>query len=467
MKKFIFLFGVVVYALAAFTLVVFAQSKKEVHAPELTIDTNGMATVRLLENEEHEQLDAYREQITKRDREIKNIEQQIEDQEKILSEVSGERKTLEGEVRWLNLENRKEKNRIRLTQEKIRKTNLTLTSLKGKIQMESQNTIFLKDSLGDLFRFFNETEKRNPYLSLLTDASVFESVHNLNAINKLNEATVNRITTIQQSIGNLQRDKSKFTSEEQYLQYLTSELRDRQAIAHLLEGERRQLLTKTQNEEIKYQEVLNEKREELAALISEVMDYESKMKFILDPQSIPVPYRGVFRWPIGVAGRFTQLFGQTAFARANAHLYGRPFHDGVDFGLPVGTPIVAAGDGVVIAMGNTGLVRRCRLWGKWILLRHNNGLSTIYAHLSLIKVFPGQKVKKGDLIAYSGNTGNSTGPHLHFGVYATQGIKVVPYESFSTKGLCNGLSLPLAAQDAKIDPQLYLAEFFEELPRSW
>ena len=80
---------------------------------------------------------------------------------------------------------------------------------------------------------------------------------------------------------------------------------------------------------------------------------------------------------------------------------------------------------MIVGTGNTDEPRGCYSYGKWILIKHENGLSTLYAHLSLIKVNAGETVNTGDIIGYSGNTGYSTGPHLHLTVYATQGVKIV------------------------------------------
>ena len=88
----------------------------------------------------------------------------------------------------------------------------------------------------------------------------------------------------------------------------------------------------------------------------------------------------------------------------------RRMHRGVDLGLPVGTPIAAAFDGMVrISKGNnTGG------YGNLVVIRHDNGLETYYAHLSKRLVNPGQIVKAGDIIGLGGNTGRSYGSHLHF-----------------------------------------------------
>ena len=86
------------------------------------------------------------------------------------------------------------------------------------------------------------------------------------------------------------------------------------------------------------------------------------------------------------------------------------FHAGIDFAVPMGTPIYATGPGTVIKAGRNGG------YGNMIEIRHADGMTTRYAHLSRIFVKPGQKVAAGARIAASGSTGRSTGPHLHYEV---------------------------------------------------
>ena len=122
--------------------------------------------------------------------------------------------------------------------------------------------------------------------------------------------------------------------------------------------------------------------------------------------------RNIFRSPL--AGRYTSLKG----LRKDPILQGvTKFHNGVDIKAPVGTWVGAAAAGRILEAGwNNG-------YGNYIKIDHHNGYTTLYGHLSKIYVHSGQTVKAGSLIAKSGNTGRSTGPHLHFSIF--KGDKVM------------------------------------------
>ncbi|MFE4617442.1 M23 family metallopeptidase [Streptomyces sp. NPDC056747] len=93
-------------------------------------------------------------------------------------------------------------------------------------------------------------------------------------------------------------------------------------------------------------------------------------------------------------------------------------HSGQDFAVPTGTPVKAAGTGTVVKAGPNG-GGDGPAYGNAIVVKHANGTYSQYAHLSKIKVNVGQKVAAGQQIALSGNTGNSSGPHLHFEIRTT------------------------------------------------
>ncbi len=115
--------------------------------------------------------------------------------------------------------------------------------------------------------------------------------------------------------------------------------------------------------------------------------------------------KALMRTPINGA-RLSSGFGK----RRHPILGYSKMHKGVDFAAPTGTPILAAGDGVVERRGRNGS------YGKYIRLRHNATYSTAYAHMSRYakSIYVGKRVRQGDVIGYVGSTGRSTGPHLHY-----------------------------------------------------
>ncbi|MFI8342986.1 M23 family metallopeptidase [Streptomyces sp. NPDC085639] len=111
-------------------------------------------------------------------------------------------------------------------------------------------------------------------------------------------------------------------------------------------------------------------------------------------------------------------------------------HSGQDFAVPVGTPVQAAASGVIVKAGPNG-GGDGPAYGNAIVIKHANNTYSQYAHLSKIQVKIGQKVKASQRIALSGNTGNSSGPHLHFEIRTTPnyGSAVNPVAFLRTNGV--------------------------------
>lgn len=135
----------------------------------------------------------------------------------------------------------------------------------------------------------------------------------------------------------------------------------------------------------------------------------------------PRPGMGLIRggavpnlWPAN--GRLMSYFGK----RTDPFSGEGAIHTGVDISVPSGTPIRATADGVVTFASNFAG------YGRIVMIDHGSGCSTYYAHLSRPEVLPGQSVRRGDVIAYSGATGRVTSPHLHYEV-RMNGVAVNPY----------------------------------------
>ncbi|WP_069773150.1 M23 family metallopeptidase [Streptomyces sp. LUP30] len=111
-------------------------------------------------------------------------------------------------------------------------------------------------------------------------------------------------------------------------------------------------------------------------------------------------------------------------------------HSGQDFAVPSGTKVMAAHGGTVVKAGGNG-AGDGPAYGNAIVIKHANGVYSQYAHLSRIEVKIGQVVKTGQKIALSGNTGNSSGPHLHFEIRTTPnyGSAINPVTFLHAKGV--------------------------------
>ena len=133
---------------------------------------------------------------------------------------------------------------------------------------------------------------------------------------------------------------------------------------------------------------------------------------VLTPGSDTTLADGALQWPLPVAGTITSPQGY----RTDPITGETSYHSGTDIAVPEGTPILAAADGTVTvanALDSWG-----GSYGYYVKLDHGDGLTTLYAHCSSICVTAGQQVKAGEVIAYVGQTGRVTGPHLHFEVHS-------------------------------------------------
>jgi murein DD-endopeptidase MepM/ murein hydrolase activator NlpD len=113
-------------------------------------------------------------------------------------------------------------------------------------------------------------------------------------------------------------------------------------------------------------------------------------------------------YPFEHAIPITQNFGENPGAYAR---FGVVAHTGIDYGCPIGTPVLAVLDGQASAVKFDPAG-----YGNYVMIAHAGGLTSLYGHLSLTVVRQGEMVHRGEILGYSGSTGNSTGPHLHFEV---------------------------------------------------
>ena len=396
-----------------------------------------------------------RTQIVEREQRIRKTDEEIQSINLNLNQIYKKKDTLGNELNALTLIGKQNEAQIRQAEEGIHQGELSLEALDSSIVHNAENLDVLYSVLERNFRQANELELRGRAF-LLMHASFSDVLLRVEELDRYSAALHGQLELLENETEQLEQNKVNITFERAELERKRKELEDRRKLHQFSIQQQEVLVRQTKNDEAEYQRLLQEKQQERLELQQDVYAYESQIDYLRDTNAVPGPKKGLLHMPFLASVRVTQRFGETAFARANALRYGKPFHDGIDFALSHGTQLLASADGFVVGTGNTDLAPRCESWGKWVAIEHPFGLTTLYAHLSLVKVRVGQMVKRGDLLGYSGNTGFSTGPHLHFGVYDSNGIQVVPYERISANPRCRGTIVPVAAQDAKLDPAEYL-----------
>jgi murein DD-endopeptidase MepM/ murein hydrolase activator NlpD len=167
--------------------------------------------------------------------------------------------------------------------------------------------------------------------------------------------------------------------------------------------------------EKKQEEALKEMHQELTQLKGAASKQEASIQMLIeyfeDKRSLYASTPSV--WP--VRGWVTSHFG----VRTSPFSGIQKFHEGMDIAAQTGTPVMAPADGVVVKAGfGTG-------YGNLVEISHGYGMKTIFAHNSRLNVKAGQRVKRGDVISYVGDTGSSTGPHLHYEV-KVNGLPINP-----------------------------------------
>src|SRR6185437_2695247 len=234
---------------------------------------------------------------------------------------------------------------------------------------------------------------------------------------------------------------------------LQQNLTDQQQGLAITKDSQNKLLTQTKNQESLYQAQIAQKKADEAKFENDLSNFESQLHLTFSASSLPSTGTGALQWPLDRV-IITQYFGNTDFATQNPQIYNGHGHSGIDLGASPGTPVKAARAGVVLGTGNTDVTCQGASFGKWVFIKHDNGLSTLYAHLASFAVSKGDTVTTGQLVGYSDTTGYATGPHLHFGVYASGGSEIASFKSSGCPG--KTYTMPVADLSAYLNPLSYL-----------
>jgi len=394
-------------------------------------------------------------EIQTRNARLSAIEKEIAEFESALKEVGAEKNTLQSAINKLNLEHKKISADIDYTTNKISSTDLEINKLSLEINKTVDTIHKNEDAVGEIIRSLNANDDDSLIEIFLRHQNLSEFWNEIENLDSVKQGMMARVAELTQLKDELEIKQIEEKLRRGELTSLSKQYQGQQQILESNQVEKSTLLSRTRNEEAEYQAMLKARKDAREQLIKEVQDIESQLKFILDPNTIPTPGTPVFRWPLENVV-LTQYFGYTKFALSNPGVYKNSMHNGIDLSAPVGTKIYAPMGGTVRNTGNTDAVPGCYSWGKWLLIDHPNGLSTLFAHLSHIDTVPGQQVKTGDIVGYTGNTGYSTGPHLHYTLYVSAAVQVKQFNQFKAVTGCGSALSPFSAVEGYLNPIDYL-----------
>ena len=237
------------------------------------------------------------------------------------------------------------------------------------------------------------------YIEVILGANSFSDFANrLELLKRIIRSDFNLIQEIQQRKAAIEAKKVEIEKEKARLDELASEAQKVQDEVKAKKAEQQRVLAhaRTQQDAAKQMEAdLIARSNEIRQMIQSRMQQNSGSDQI-------VHGNGTFIWPCN--GPITSPFGYRTHPIFGTTIY----HSGIDIGVDYNTPIHAADGGTVILAG------WCGGYGNAVIIDHGNGLQTLYGHNTSVAVSEGQTVSQGQVIAYSGSTGYSTGPHCHF-----------------------------------------------------
>jgi len=336
-----------------------------------------------------------------------------------LQTIQSQRVTLQQQVNLLNANINSLQLNIQADTLTTQQLEIEKQQLQGNMQDISSSITVKENAIASTLQELQRNDSTNGNLLalFLRNGTLADSVFEANSVLNLEDQLSSDINNLKDLNGQYQDQFTESSQKETQIQAQQQDLQNKASILQDQQQQKATLLASTKNQESVFQKQLTALQQQQAAINNDIEAIDAVLRTKIDPSTLPALGAGVLLMPVqgDTEASITQGYGATAFAKSE---YVHHWHNGLDLAASIGTPILAADDGTVAAEANEDLYCPHGAYGKFITINHNNGLTTLYGHLSRILVTAGEQVKRGQLIGYSGNTGDVTGPHLHFTVFA-------------------------------------------------
>lgn len=344
---------------------------------------------------------------------LDSIQQQVNQQnaiksdaETVIGSVSEQLRQIEGQLRQATTELNT------ITEQRVAVENdITLNErqlAEAQKRLEGREAVFYK-RVRDIY-----INGRLSYLDVVIGSKDFSDFANrLEVLKRIIDSDINLISEIKKERAQIEAHKKKLEEDRAKLVELEKAALAKQVEIEQKKAERNVVLQKAQNDRavaMQAIEELNASSAQISAMLKERQAARAAAAAAAAQSAGQgssytwVQGTGQLGWP--VSGEITSPYGYRVHPIWGTTIY----HSGIDIGVDEGTPVHAADSGVIVWSGWMGG------YGYAVVIDHGNGLSTLYGHNSELAVDEGQSVSKGQVVAYAGSTGNSTGPHVHFEV---------------------------------------------------
>jgi murein DD-endopeptidase MepM/ murein hydrolase activator NlpD len=390
--------------------------------------------------------DQLQKQIDEHTTQIEQLEKEIAQYETQLKATSQQKQTLQSTLKELDLQRKKLTASISITKNQISTTQKEIHQLSDGIEAKQSSINANRSGLAETLRTMHDLDRQPLSVAVLSSRGIADAWQDMDALAALQDAVREDIEDLAQEKKSLTDTKTAAEEKRAKLVEQQRQLTTQQGSLDAMRKAHNELLTQTKSQESSFQNIISQKQAEKVSFEAALFELASQLEYTLDPSKVPTAGKGVLRWPLDNIF-LTQQFGKTS---VSGRLYSSGTHDGIDLRASIGTPVRASLSGTILET-NQGAARNCQ-YGKWVIVKHANGLATLYAHLSDIHVTKGQNVTTGSVIGYSGDTGYATGPHLHFTVYLADAIS---FKQFRCKS-GTMVTVPIAPINAYLNPLAYL-----------
>ena len=356
---------------------------------------------------------ALREQISLKEEEIKKLEAEEAVYKQALFQTQSQSKTLKNQISLIESQINQLTINLKITKAKISKTESNIKLHFQEIKEKEKEIQKRKSAMGESIRFLSRFENQGLAVVILKSDKLSDFLNSSRYLINLENGLYDNLAILTQDKTELESLISEEKNLKKDLDDFKSELIVKNNLVQKQKGEKNKLFAETKNKETEYQKMISQAQIKQSEIQREIFELEDKLRGQVG--GVPPPRPGALAWPL--LGRITQGYGPTSITGFYNDAY--KFHNGIDIAAYYGASIRTVLDGVVVASGDNGKYA----YGQWLAIRHSNGLTTFYAHLSIKAVSVDQTVSQGQIIGYEGSTGFVTGPHLHFTVYSTNTFK--------------------------------------------